>query len=190
MTDHGLDTAIGRHTGGITAKYNYDAYGKGLDFTNSTQSPTATSCLTSGGQFDPDLQLYNLQARYYNAANGRFNQIDPYSRINPAGRISMLRPDDRSITPTQAECMKLMCISISRLILLRMQVLEKPTAEKLANKRKRPDGVVEGNKINTDEVAYAMDVLMRIIWQNSILYLRNDLSKWKWTDKLRLILIA
>jgi RHS repeat-associated protein len=82
---HGSTRQLADTTGSITAKYNYDAYGKGFDFTNGTQSPTATELLYSGGQLDPDLQLYHLGPRYYNTANGRFNQIDPYSVNQQSG---------------------------------------------------------------------------------------------------------
>jgi len=82
---HGSTRQLADTNGSVMAKFNYDAYGKGLDFTNSTQSPTATEMLYSGEQLDADLQLYNLQARYYNPAVGGFNQIDPFSGNQMSG---------------------------------------------------------------------------------------------------------
>lgn len=82
---HGSTRQLSDTDGGITAKYSYDAYGKGLDFTNDTQNAAATTILYSGEQHDPDLQLYNLRARYYNPTVGRFSQIDPFSGNQKSG---------------------------------------------------------------------------------------------------------
>jgi RHS repeat-associated protein len=82
---HGSTRQLADTNGNIAVRYTYDAYGKGLDFTNNTQSPTATALLYSGGQLDLDLQLYNLNARYYNPVVGRFNQIDPFGPNQQSG---------------------------------------------------------------------------------------------------------
>jgi RHS repeat-associated protein len=91
----------------ITDTYNYDAFGNLL---NSTRS-TPNNYLYRGEQFDSDLGLYYLRARYYNPATGRFMSRDllggktfapkslhkylyasgdPVNRIDPRGRIDVV----------------------------------------------------------------------------------------------------
>ena len=85
-------------TGKVTDKYEYDAYGN--SFTKSGTTPN--NYLYRGEQFDTDLGLYYLRARYYNPATGRFLSRDPlsgnakipatlhkylYVRGNPVNRI-------------------------------------------------------------------------------------------------------
>jgi RHS repeat-associated protein len=82
---HGSMRQLADSSGGIAARYTYDGYGRGLDFTNWSQSPAATEILYSGEQHDPDLQMYNLRARYYNPAAGRFGQGDPFSPNQQGG---------------------------------------------------------------------------------------------------------
>jgi RHS repeat-associated protein len=62
-------------TGTVTDEYEYDAYGN--SFTKSGITPN--NYLYRGEQFDPDLGLYYLRARYYNAETGRFMSIDPWN---------------------------------------------------------------------------------------------------------------
>jgi RHS repeat-associated protein len=38
-----------------------------------------TDMLYSGEQFDPNLQMQYLRARYYDQSNGRFNRLDPFN---------------------------------------------------------------------------------------------------------------
>jgi RHS repeat-associated protein len=59
--------------GGITDSYNYDAFGNLL----SSPGPTPNNYLYRGEQFDSDLGLYYLRARYYNPQTGRFLSRDP-----------------------------------------------------------------------------------------------------------------
>jgi RHS repeat-associated protein len=59
--------------GNKTDEYEYDAYGN--SFTKSGTTPN--NFLYRGEQYDPDLGLYYLRARYYNPATGRFLSRDP-----------------------------------------------------------------------------------------------------------------
>jgi len=59
--------------GGITDSYNYDAFGNLL----SSPGPTPNNYLYRGEQYDSDLGLYYLRARYYNPQTGRFLSRDP-----------------------------------------------------------------------------------------------------------------
>ena len=91
----------------VTDKYNYDAFGNLL----SSPGPTPNNYLYRGEQFDSDLGLYYLRARYYNPATGRFMSRDllggktfapkslhkylyasgdPVNRIDPRGRIDVV----------------------------------------------------------------------------------------------------
>ncbi|MGP8173820.1 MAG: RHS repeat-associated core domain-containing protein [Terracidiphilus sp.] len=56
-----------------TDEYEYDAYGN--SFTKSGTTPN--NYLYRGEQYDSDLGLYYLRARYYNPATGRFLSRDP-----------------------------------------------------------------------------------------------------------------
>jgi len=60
-------------TGAVTDTYEYDAFGNQITHTGSTSN----NYLYRGEQFDPDLGLYYLRARYYNPATGRFMSRDP-----------------------------------------------------------------------------------------------------------------
>jgi RHS repeat-associated protein len=60
--------------GAVTDTYEYDAYGN--SFTKSGTTPN--NYLYRGEQYDPDLSLYYLRARYYNPATGRFMSRDPW----------------------------------------------------------------------------------------------------------------
>lgn len=59
--------------GAVTDTYEYDAYGN--SFTKSGTTPN--NYLYRGEQYDQDLGLYYLRARYYNPASGRFLSRDP-----------------------------------------------------------------------------------------------------------------
>jgi RHS repeat-associated protein len=60
-------------SGAITDTYNYDAFGNKLNSTGTTPN----NYLYRGEQYDPDLGLYYLRARYYNPLTGRFMSRDP-----------------------------------------------------------------------------------------------------------------
>jgi RHS repeat-associated protein len=60
-------------TGTITDSYDYDAFGNKINSTGTTPN----NYLYRGEQYDPDLGLYYLRARYYNPLTGRFMSRDP-----------------------------------------------------------------------------------------------------------------
>ena len=55
-------------TGTVTDTYDYDAWGNVVSQTGSTPN----SYLYRGEQFDSDLDLYYLRARYFNSSSGSF----------------------------------------------------------------------------------------------------------------------
>jgi RHS repeat-associated protein len=59
--------------GAVTDTYAYDAFGNKISSTGTTPN----EFLYRGEQYDPDLGLYYLRARYYNATTGRFLSRDP-----------------------------------------------------------------------------------------------------------------
>ena len=59
--------------GTVTDKYEYDAFGNDVYHTGTTPN----NYLYRGEQYDPDLGLYYLRARYYNPNTGRFMSRDP-----------------------------------------------------------------------------------------------------------------
>jgi RHS repeat-associated protein len=59
--------------GAVTDAYEYDAFGNSFTVTGSTPN----NYLYRGEQYDADLGLYYLRARYYNPATGRFMSRDP-----------------------------------------------------------------------------------------------------------------
>jgi RHS repeat-associated protein len=59
--------------GTVTDKYEYDAFGNDVYHTGTTPN----NYLYRGEQYDSDLGLYYLRARYYNPATGRFLSRDP-----------------------------------------------------------------------------------------------------------------
>ena len=60
-------------SGVVTDSYEYDAFGNSFTKTGTTPN----NYLYRGEQFDNDLGLYYLRARYYNPATGRFLSRDP-----------------------------------------------------------------------------------------------------------------
>jgi RHS repeat-associated protein len=60
-------------TGAVTDTYDYDAWGNAVNVTGSTPNVY----LYRGEQYDLDLGLYYLRARYYNPMTGRFLTRDP-----------------------------------------------------------------------------------------------------------------
>ena len=70
-----IDEASIEHA--VTDKYEYDAFGNKFTVTGSTPN----NYLYRGEQYDSDLGLYYLRARYYNPATGRFVSMDPENGI-------------------------------------------------------------------------------------------------------------
>jgi len=63
--------------GAVTDSYEYDAFGNSFTKTGSTPN----NYLYRGEQYDSDLGLYYLRARYYNPVTGRFVSRDPEDGI-------------------------------------------------------------------------------------------------------------
>ena len=59
--------------GTITDTYDFDSFGNKINSTGTTPN----NYLYRGEQYDSDLGLYYLRARYYNPATGRFMSRDP-----------------------------------------------------------------------------------------------------------------
>jgi RHS repeat-associated protein len=59
--------------GAVTDTYEYDAFGNSFTKTGTTPN----NYLYRGEQYDSDLGLYYLRARYYNPNTGRFMSRDP-----------------------------------------------------------------------------------------------------------------
>ena len=59
----------------VAQHFAYDAYGVPLGFDPIL---SATTHLYSGEQFDQRIAMQYLRARYYDAASGRFNRLDPF----------------------------------------------------------------------------------------------------------------
>jgi RHS repeat-associated protein len=70
--------ALTNATGSTTDTYDYDAYGNLINATGTTPNVY----LYRGEQFDPDLGLYYLRARWYNPVTGRFLSRDPLDTGN------------------------------------------------------------------------------------------------------------
>jgi RHS repeat-associated protein len=66
--------ALTSSAGAVTDTYDYDAFGNLLNSTGTTPN----NYLYTGEEFDPDLHVYYLRARYLNTVTGRFLTIDPY----------------------------------------------------------------------------------------------------------------
>ena len=62
-------------TGSVTDTYDYDAWGNTVNVSGSTPN----LYLYRGEQYDPDLRLYYLRARYLNPLTGRFITKDRYT---------------------------------------------------------------------------------------------------------------
>jgi RHS repeat-associated protein len=104
---HGNVRELTDAAGSVTDRYDYDAFGK-LIFTSGGTTNVYQYC---GEQFDADLGLYYLRARYLNPDSSRFWSMDsaepsrrdpstlhrylycgaqPVSRIDPSGNFSLV----------------------------------------------------------------------------------------------------
>ena len=70
---HGNVRFLANSTGAITDSYDYDAFGMPI----RTSGTTLNTFLYSGERLDGNIGLYDLRARYYNQASGRFWARDP-----------------------------------------------------------------------------------------------------------------
>jgi RHS repeat-associated protein len=70
----------------ITDTYDYDAFGNEVHSAGTTPN----NFLYRGDQFDPDLGLYYLRARYYNPATGRFMSRDPEMETSRPGHAAQV----------------------------------------------------------------------------------------------------
>jgi RHS repeat-associated protein len=97
---HGSVRALTDSNGAVTDTYDYDAFGNLLNSSTtqcatssgvvttvalgaacpagSSPAPTYNNYLFAGEQFDPDLGMYYLRARYMNTSTGRFWTMDTY----------------------------------------------------------------------------------------------------------------
>lgn len=82
---HGSVRELTDETGTVTDRYDYDAFGMPVHAQAYGLQPTANSYLYCGEQWDSDLGLYYLRARYLNPDSGRFWTMDSYpsSRGDP-----------------------------------------------------------------------------------------------------------
>jgi RHS repeat-associated protein len=64
--------------GNVTDTYDYDAFGNLFAQSSIYQTPTQNFYLYCGEQYDPDLGLYFLRARYVNTDTGRFWTEDAF----------------------------------------------------------------------------------------------------------------
>jgi len=71
---HGSVRKVVGGDGASLGDYAYDAYGVSLG-----TSPTVTNLRYAGEMWDSTLGMYNLRARYYHPATGRFNQMDAFA---------------------------------------------------------------------------------------------------------------
>jgi RHS repeat-associated protein len=78
LTDaHGNKAALTDETGLVTDTYRYEAYGDILDRTGTTGT-TPNAYTYTGEQYDADLGMTYLRARYYNGHLGRFQTMDTW----------------------------------------------------------------------------------------------------------------
>ncbi len=73
---HGSNRALLDTSGSVVESYAYDAYGNAVGFNAATALTTILYC---GEQFDVATDQHYLRARYYDAAIGRLNRVDPYA---------------------------------------------------------------------------------------------------------------
>jgi RHS repeat-associated protein len=72
---HGSTRIAANSSGGVTARFDYDAFGNAIGFTAGSAS---TAFLYSDQFFDNGVGQYNLRARRYDTTTGRFSSMDPF----------------------------------------------------------------------------------------------------------------
>jgi RHS repeat-associated protein len=82
---HGSVRVLTDLSAAVAQIYVYDAYGNMLAIYSGTRgfmgnngADAITSLLYSGEQFDPQMGMQYLRARYYDPSTGRFNQLDSF----------------------------------------------------------------------------------------------------------------
>jgi RHS repeat-associated protein len=73
--------ALTDSTGAITDTYTYDAWGVLINQTSSLTRPTTNAFRFTGEQWDEDLGMYFLRARYLNVTTGRFHTMDTFEGV-------------------------------------------------------------------------------------------------------------
>jgi len=111
----GTVRSLSNASGTVTDTYDYDAWGNAINVTGSTPNVY----LYRGEQYDPDLCLYYLRARYYDSLTGRFLTRDPetgrmgapstlhkylYDGADPANRLA---PSGRGDVEEESFLMKI-----------------------------------------------------------------------------------
>jgi Rhs family protein len=81
---HGSTRLLTIDTEAVSDTYIYDAYGRTVVSTGTT----VNNYLYGGEQFDPNVGLYYLRARYYDQTTGRFFSVDPFDG-DPQSPISL-----------------------------------------------------------------------------------------------------
>jgi RHS repeat-associated protein len=69
--------SLSNQAGTVANTYSYDAYGNLMRSTGTTKSDYGYR----GEQFDPNLEMQYLRARYYDATTGRFSSVDPFEGL-------------------------------------------------------------------------------------------------------------
>jgi RHS repeat-associated protein len=73
--------ALTNSTGTVTDTYTYDAWGVLIDQISNLTIPTSNFHRFTGEQWDADLGMYFLRARYLNVATGRFHTMDTFEGV-------------------------------------------------------------------------------------------------------------
>ena len=94
---HGSTRMLADTTGAITSRYDFDAYGIMVGGNPNLANPAETDMLYSGEQFDADLQMQYLRARFYDHNTGRFASLDTFSGSN-SGLAEERSPKSKCMT--------------------------------------------------------------------------------------------
>jgi RHS repeat-associated protein len=132
---HGNVRFLANSGGAITDSYDYDAFGMPI----RTSGTTSNVFLYSGERYDSSVGLYDLRARYYNQATGRFWARDPgldgklhweptwnpylYAMQNP---INLVDPTGRDAEGEEAE---ILTFSLKEILPLTKEVTIEGTVE-------------------------------------------------------------